>query len=167
MKQKTIMIVNDSLLFVNMMVEVLSKQGYNCVQAFSSDEAFQIYFDKKPDLVLMDIFMPSKNGIECTKDGIECTKDIMRFDPKASIIIFCMIEPKYVYLALEAGAQDIIAAGFQNYANLHMKFCKVFSSVRSYDLNSVKRKLLKFNDIELLSQDVIDDILYSSIMIDC
>ena len=40
---------------------------FTVIQAVNGDEAVAFYKQHKPDLVLMDIVMPGKDGIEATK----------------------------------------------------------------------------------------------------
>lgn len=56
----------------------------------------------RPDIILMDLVMP-------VKDGIEATKEILKAWPQARIIILTsFIDDAKVYPAMEAGAASYI-----------------------------------------------------------
>ena len=67
MAVKKILIVDDSPTDRQYLLEVLSKQGYECVTAQSGDEAVEKSKSERPDLILMDIIMPGTNGYEATR----------------------------------------------------------------------------------------------------
>ncbi len=65
-KYLTILIVEDN----NEMLEYLSSRlgtEYNIVEAVDSNSALQSAFDAVPDLILCDIVIPGKNGLELTQ----------------------------------------------------------------------------------------------------
>ena len=56
--KKTILIVDDEKPIVDILVYNLQKEGYNTLEANDGEEAINIAFDKKPDLILLDIMLP-------------------------------------------------------------------------------------------------------------
>ena len=62
-----ILIVDDSATDRQFLMEVLSKQGYQCVTAQSGDEGIAKAKTEKPDLILMDISIPIIDGWEATQ----------------------------------------------------------------------------------------------------
>ena len=67
-------------------------------EASDGDEAIALYMDKKPDVALVDITMPGKNGIETTTE-------IIKKDPNAKILILTMhINEEYLNQAIKAGS---------------------------------------------------------------
>lgn len=61
---KTILIVDDDLHIGNMVEEVLTKEGYKVLRAYSGTEAVLLLSQKKPDLVLLDLMLPGLSGEE-------------------------------------------------------------------------------------------------------
>ena len=65
-KSKSVLVVDDSVLIVERLVEML-KEVESVKQLFTAEnyhEAVGVLSQRKPDLVLLDIHMPGKNGID-------------------------------------------------------------------------------------------------------
>lgn len=78
---------------------------YELLLAKDGEEAFEMYKEHNPDIVLMDLKLPKK-------DGLEVTKEILKLDPDARIIAITA----YGYLgskALEVGVKDVIRKPFK------------------------------------------------------
>jgi len=61
-----LLIVDDSMSFIERMVSLLDEAdniGYINV-ARNYEEALKVFFEERPDVVLLDINLPDKNGIE-------------------------------------------------------------------------------------------------------
>ena len=63
-----ILIVDDELEIRKIIQEILNDDGYSTAIASSADEARKQASKKKPDLVLLDIWMPDEDGISLLKD---------------------------------------------------------------------------------------------------
>lgn len=61
---KTILIVDDDLHIGNMLEEVLTREGYSVLRAYSGTEAVLLLLQRKPDLVLLDLMLPGLSGEE-------------------------------------------------------------------------------------------------------
>lgn len=64
---KTILIVDDDENINNMLFEVLEKEGFCVLRAFSGSEALLLLEQKRPDLVLLDLMLPGVCGEEVLK----------------------------------------------------------------------------------------------------
>lgn len=61
---KTIAIIDDDIHIGNMLEEVLRKEGYDVLRAYSGTEALYLLSQKTPDLVLLDLMLPGLSGEE-------------------------------------------------------------------------------------------------------
>lgn len=67
MPVKKILLVDDSRTELHFLSELLRRQGYAVRTAESGDEALRRLAEDRPDLVLMDVVMPGKNGFQLTR----------------------------------------------------------------------------------------------------
>ena len=71
-----ILICDDSILARKMLKDALLEIGCsNFIEAKNGPESVEKYLSEQPDLVLLDIVMPGKNGVEVTKDIIANNPD--------------------------------------------------------------------------------------------
>jgi len=61
-EQARILIVDDDPVFVKTTKTILESKNYQVITAYDGDEGLQKVKDEKPDLVLLDIIMPTKDG---------------------------------------------------------------------------------------------------------
>ncbi|MGN1087417.1 MAG: response regulator [Porcipelethomonas sp.] len=102
-------LIADDAAFMRMMVkDSLTKNGYtDIVEAADGEIACNLYSSEKPDLVIMDITMPNKTGIEALRD-------IKAADPSAKIIMCsAMGQEAMVVEAIKLGALDFIVKPFK------------------------------------------------------
>lgn len=59
---KTIAIIDDDQHIGDMLTELLEKEGYNILRAYSGTEALYLLADNKPDLILLDLMLPGLSG---------------------------------------------------------------------------------------------------------
>ena len=104
---KTVMIVEDELFFRELLRDILEKADYTVVaEAADGIEALAKYRQLRPDIIIMDIFMPGKNGIEATQE-------IVSFDPQAKVFMCSGVGyTEDVEAALQAGAKGVILKPF-------------------------------------------------------
>jgi len=102
-----VLVVDDEQFFRQVLRDMLQKDGFRVVaEASSGDEAVAMFRQTAPDLVLMDIYMPDKNGIEATRE-------ILAFAPDAKILICSGTGyDDDINAALQAGARGIIYKPF-------------------------------------------------------
>jgi len=64
---KTVLIVDDDERVVQSIAGVLEDEGFQVITAKSGEEAIGIFEQKRPDVTLLDIWMPGMDGIEVLK----------------------------------------------------------------------------------------------------
>lgn len=72
MQKKLILIVDDDIDIGNMLEELLTKNGYDALRAYSGTEALLVLKNHTPDLILLDLMLPGLNG----EDLLPKIKDI-------------------------------------------------------------------------------------------
>lgn len=62
-----VLVVDDSRTEQAYLSDLLQKQGMSVLIAGNADEAMQSIRTERPDLILMDVVMPGKNGFQLTR----------------------------------------------------------------------------------------------------
>lgn len=103
-----VLIVDDAKFMRDKIREILETEDLQVAgEAENGEEAVLLYQKLQPDLVIMDITMPVKNGIEALKDMIQ-------LNPKVKVIMCtAMRQQRIVVEAIEAGAKDFIVKPFE------------------------------------------------------
>jgi len=105
---KTILVVDDEPDVQNLAKMILERAGYQIITASNGVEGEETAKAKTPDLILLDVIMPGKNGYEVCK--------ALRGEPKTvhiPIIIFSASGSRSTRdAALEAGANDFLQKPF-------------------------------------------------------
>ncbi len=71
MKNKRILITDDEPEICRLVQEILEDEGLIVATAFNAEEARKALTDFKPDLVLLDIWMPGTDGISLLKEWMD------------------------------------------------------------------------------------------------
>lgn len=101
---KKILIIDDSQSIQKAISWRLKKKGYEIV-ALASDgnEGFEKFKSLSPDLTILDITMPNK-------DGRQCLKDIISLNPKAKVVMLSAVSaPEAIAECLSLGAIAFIS----------------------------------------------------------
>jgi len=65
---KKIMVVDDEETLVELVKAILEEEGFDVITAYSGGECLDKLKDVKPDLIILDMFMPKMSGREtCAK----------------------------------------------------------------------------------------------------
>lgn len=59
---KTIAVIDDDVYIGNMLEEILKREGYAVIRAYSGTEALYLFERSTPDLVLLDLMLPGLSG---------------------------------------------------------------------------------------------------------
>ena len=104
MPNKKILVVEDDIVLRDVLVEKLKQSGYDTVAAADGEEAMAIVRESKPDLMLLDILMPRKGGMEVMED--------LNADPDLRTIPVIIIsnsgQPVEIERARHLGAKDFL-----------------------------------------------------------
>ena len=65
---QSILVIDDDKLMCMALARILVSAGYTVTQAFDGDEGLQLYRTHGFDLVITDLIMPDKEGIQIIRD---------------------------------------------------------------------------------------------------
>lgn len=103
-EKKTVLVVDDEQDLRDAIATALSYEGFDVEKAVDGEEAVALAQSSKPDLILLDILMPKKDGIGALKDirATEWGKEI------PVIIMTVLDDMTKIAEALEAGADEYL-----------------------------------------------------------
>ena len=61
---KTVLIVEDEQSIVDILSYILTKEGYDTLEALDGPTGLQLALEQNPDLVLLDLMLPKMDGFE-------------------------------------------------------------------------------------------------------
>ncbi len=76
MEKKRILIVDDEEGIQLLYREEFEEEGFIVDSAYNGQEALQLFSEKQPDLVILDINMPGMNGIEVLRQMKEINAEV-------------------------------------------------------------------------------------------
>ena len=120
MAHESISVVDDQPVSIKLMQLMLEREGYQVLVAANATEALQAVQASKPDLILMDIHLPSLDGLALTK--------LLRSDMVSRHI-------KIVAISAYASTEDakrIIAAGCDGFIPKPIDTRTLAASIREY-----------------------------------
>lgn len=100
---RKILVIEDNENNMYLMEFLLTKSGYSVIQAKTGALGVQLAFEKKPDMVIMDILLP---GI----DGLETTRRIRKSETDGKVPIVAVTS-----YAMAGDKDKVLAAGCSGY----------------------------------------------------
>ena len=101
----TILVVDDDDALAEMIGIVLAQEGYNAQFCENGARAFEVFMRYSPDLVLLDLMLPGKNGIEVCEQ--------IRASSNVPIIMLTAKDTESdEVIGLELGADDYVTKPF-------------------------------------------------------
>ena len=104
-----ILIVDDSAFMRTILKDIVTKTNWNgaqIIEAGDGNEAVTKFNEEKPDLVLLDIIMPEKDGIGVLKDIGQASKSV--------VIVSSVGQEQVIEQAKTLGAKDYIVKPFDS-----------------------------------------------------
>jgi DNA-binding NtrC family response regulator len=107
---KKVLIIDDDMLARTTMALILERAGYHVVTAEDGRKGLSCMRKEEPDLVITDIIMPEK-------EGIETIQEILASRPQAKIIAVsgggARNNMEFLRLAKILGASEVLAKPFE------------------------------------------------------
>lgn len=100
-----ILVVDDEKPIADILTFNLEKEGYEVTCAFDGETAVQLAFSEKPDLILLDLMLPIKDGMDVCRE--------VRSQSNIPIIMLTAKDSEIdKVLGLELGADDYVTKPF-------------------------------------------------------
>ena len=143
MMDKKILVIDDDTNICEMLKIYLENEGYEVKTANDGVEGINYFKMYEPDLVLLDIMMPKK-------DGKEVCREIREIAPKPVIMITAKGEVFDKVLGLELGADDYMVKPF----DLKELSARIKAVLRRYQNYAAPNdaEVIKFENIEISLQ---------------
>lgn len=106
MNKATILVIDDEPQIRKMLAIILENSGYQVKFATSGNEGMLMAVSHQPDLILLDIGLPDKNGQEVLKD-------LRLWFQKAIIMLSVEAAESEIVMALDNGATDYLTKPFR------------------------------------------------------
>ncbi len=104
-----ILIIDDEAMIRDLLKELLEREGYETITASGGNDGIEIYRKKPADLIITDLIMPGK-------EGIETIMELRRDFPDVKIIAMSgggkIDSETYLKIAKTIGAIETIAKPF-------------------------------------------------------
>ena len=167
-KAPVVLIVDDvgtNLLILN---NILSKEGFNVLQASDGLECRQISKAQKPDLILLDIMMPLEDGFETCKK----LKDNQETVDIPVIFVSALDETANKVRGFSVGAVDYVTKPYDKdeiiaRVKLHLRLSKAMKAVIETQANRLSQLTLAQQAILLNPEDLPEakfSVYYKSVM---
>ena len=138
-----LLIVDDDRNICDILKMYFENEGYKVKTAYDGIEGVNCFKIYEPDLVLLDIMMPKK-------DGWQVCREIREISPKPVIMITAKGEIFDKVLGLELGADDFIVKPF----DMKELSARIKAVLRRYNAHSKTsdNEVVKFENIEISLQ---------------
>ena len=130
--KKTILIVDDEKMILNLLSCNLIKEGYNVIEAKDGLEAITIAQEEKLDLILLEVMLPKLDGLSVCKR----VKNIMNVP---ILMVTAKDDELDKILGLELGADDYITKPF----SIRELLARVKANLRKADVIANVKKEVK------------------------
>jgi two-component system response regulator MtrA len=101
-----VLVVDDDAALAEMLSIVLRNEGFEPIWCAHGDKAFTAFRDSRPDLVLLDLMLPGR-------DGVDVCRDIRAESGVPIVMLTAKSDTIDVVAGLEAGADDYVSKPFK------------------------------------------------------
>jgi class 3 adenylate cyclase len=155
-----ILIADDNAANLDILRVRLASQGYEIVTAADGEEALNVARDQHPDLILLDVMMPKRDGLEVCR--LLRGNQTLPFMP--IILVTAKDDPQDIVMGLESGADEYLTKPVNHTALtarvrsiLRMKALHDKVQEQSTHLEAQAKELVEWN--ETLEQRVADQLV--------
>ncbi|MBQ9832588.1 MAG: response regulator transcription factor [Clostridia bacterium] len=138
-QKQAILICDDQEIIHETLKVYLENEGFECYCAMNGQEAVEMAENKRPDLIILDLMMPKKSGIDVCREVRETTHIPI-------IMLTAKGEEIDRILGLELGADDYIVKPF----SAREVVARVKAVLRRFNQESKEpQRIIRFDDLEI------------------
>jgi two-component system, OmpR family, alkaline phosphatase synthesis response regulator PhoP len=136
-----ILIVDDEPDIVEFISYNLKSKGYSIATARDGVEAIRKAKDYHPDLILLDVMMPNKDGIQTLKE----LRQLPEFEQTAIIFLTALSDERSEIEGLKTGADDYIAKPIKP----ELLATRISAALRRFKKDDDQEQKLSFGELEI------------------
>jgi two-component system, OmpR family, response regulator VicR len=144
--EKRILVVDDEKPIADILQFNLKKEGYDVHCAYDGNEALKMVEEIMPDLILLDIMLPQR-------DGMEVCREVRKKYEMPIIMLTAKDSEIDKVLGLELGADDYVTKPFST----RELIARVKANLRRHQTNLSQQEEAETNEIELGSLTIHPD----------
>lgn len=103
--KKHVLVVEDEHDMADMICRFLRKEGYKTSHLDSGEQAIDFILNRKPNLVVLDLMLPGK-------DGLEICQAVRRYSDVPIIMVTAKVSEAERLIGFDAGADDYVCKPF-------------------------------------------------------
>lgn len=138
MNDKKILVVDDDPALVRMVKRALTEAGSHVITAGNGQEALRLFYDQRPDLVILDVVMSKM-------DGWETCRSIRQLSSVPIIMLTAQGSDADIMRGLDYGADDYVVKPF----NLDVLLARARAVLRRTEQSSIKDEAIVYHDAYL------------------
>jgi DNA-binding NtrC family response regulator len=105
--KKTVLVIDDEIAMRKNINDLLTREGFRIIESADGEKGLQHFKEYSPNLVLLDINLPKK-------DGITVLGEIKKINPDTPVIVFTAYgTSERAIMAMKAGAYDYLDKPFE------------------------------------------------------
>jgi len=153
---RKIVVVDDEKPIADILEFNLKKEGYEVHVAYDGDDAVELIYDIQPDIVLLDIMLPGR-------DGMEVCREVRKKYDRPIIMLTAKDSEIDKVLGLELGADDYVTKPFSTReliarvkANLRRHYSQTQSEEKEESTNIVIKDIVVYPEAYSIKKRGID-----------
>src|SRR5581483_4302791 len=104
-ERRLVLVVDDEPMLRNLLSRLLRMEGYDVIEAADGEAALDLVQERRPDLVLLDVMLPAR-------DGLDVLGDLRKTTEVPVILVSALGEEADRVLGLKMGADDYVVKPF-------------------------------------------------------
>lgn len=137
-----ILLVEDEASLISFILKGLTEEGYEVSVALDGNQGLQMALSNDYDLIVLDIMLPGKNGLDVCREIRAANKSI------AILMLTALGTAENVVVGLESGADDYLVKPFK-FIELLARIKNILRRSKTSDQKQTDPDMLRFADVVL------------------